>query len=78
MQASIGRSHQQSVVGPVYYMHYHPCKICPLVGVIVVWFYVETNYFMAGFEAHSIRGTSHLVWKPGQMPVASRAGEVIN
>lgn len=35
-------------------------------GAIVVWLYGETNYFMAGFEACSIRGTSHLVWKPGQ------------
>ena len=47
-------------------------------GAIWLRLYGETNYFMAGFEACSIRGTSYLVWKPGQKPVASRAGEVLN
>lgn len=59
-------------MGPVYHMTNTPT------GAIVVWLYGETNYFLAGFEACSIRGISQLVWKLGQKPVDSRAGEVLN
>lgn len=77
MKASVGRSHQQSVVGHMYYITNQSMQGMST-GAILVWLYGETNYFMAGFEACSIRGTSHLVWKPGQKPVASRSGKVLS
>ena len=77
MQASVGRGYQQSVVGPMdYVINQSMQDMCT--GAIWLRLYAETNYFMAGFEACSIRGTSYLVWKPGQKPVASRAKEVLN